>query len=459
MLPARGALIAGVSGGADSVALLYLLYACLPDASQRLHVVHVHHGMRAKEADRDMRLVMRHCQDLNIPCSVYHSHVTKIAVKRGISQETAGRLVRQDCFMDTAVRIKAKAVVLAHHQDDQVETILFNFLRGTGSRGLSGMQADRIFPHPTAPKGLRLLRPLLTIPKQALEMFLRQKKIKWRVDKSNQQNVFARNRLRLELIPLLEKKYNPLLKQRIVQNGESLRRDEALLASLTQKAMRKLGITGEETKCRIHRQALLKLPEAIQWRVLAGVWEMLGIPEKSNQHLRRVWDAVLQGRQGISLPGLWQAGLHRGILVVEKTAPKVQAAAYCMKLKKGLNQNPGVPFGVKMESAARPTRLRRPPDARHVFLDAKSVKGTLVMRTLKTGDVLSPLGMAGKKKSVRKILLEMGLSREEIETWPLVVRNHEVIWVYMGPIAESAKITLATVAAVKISVFPQRARR
>lgn len=453
-IPAKGTLVVGVSGGLDSVALLYLLYAAMPNDYQRLSVVHVHHGLRARDADKDMALVIKHCHQLDIACHVYQSQVSKIAIKLGLSIESAGRLVRQDCFLDTVQRTQAKAVLLAHHQDDQAETVLFRFLRGTSLRGLTGIQSDRIFPHPSAPKNLRLLRPLLSIPKQDLEKFLRQRKIQWREDKTNVKKEFTRNRLRQDLIPHITKTYNPLFKQHLVQMSASLNRDETLLVELTKKAVKKIGFDYTKRPVRIDSLAWKKLPIALQWRVLAWIWDVLKIPQKSQQHLEQVWEVVQGERSATSLPGKWQAKRQKEWLVFfQKKERMQQVAAYKLSLKNGLNQNRKVPFGVKLEMMKSVKKVRQGIHAKQIYVDVKTLKGKLYLRSFQKGDQISPLGMNGKHKSVRKIFSEMKLSSEEIQTWPLVVAGKEVIWIYKGPMADSVKITTETDSCLKISIF------
>ena len=223
-------LVVGVSGGADSVALLHLL-AADKDRRHRLLAVHVNHGLRGAQAQRDEAFVVSLCTRWGVPCKVYAPDVRGAAAGRKWSVEEAGRKLRQECFLLAAREFGAQAVLLAHHRDDQAETVLFNFLRGTGLRGLGGMLPVRVFPHPGAPAGLKLIRPLLEVAKADLTAYCRSQHLTWRHDQSNEDTNFSRNRIRRRLIPWLEKNFNPALRLVLARAAESAARDEAWLES------------------------------------------------------------------------------------------------------------------------------------------------------------------------------------------------------------------------------------
>ena len=456
LLPTRGALVVGVSGGADSVALLYLLAQLVPAAATRLRVVHVHHGLRGKAADRDLSLVVRHSQKLNLQYQLYYSDVAKIAKKKGISVEAAGRLVRHDCFLDAARVSKARAVLLAHHQDDQIETFLLHLMRGAGPTGLSAMQANRAFPHPDAPQSLRLIRPLLEIPKRELEHFLRKYKIAWHQDQSNLNTTFTRNRIRHHLLPLLEKEYNPQIRTCLARSYEILAREDELLTKQTERALRKLGKLQQAKQIKINRTWFQRLPQAIQFRLLARVWESLCIPQKSAQHLNRLHKAIQGGHVGLSLPGVWFAWTRGETLHLAKRRPKGASPGFALPVRQGPGKNPKCLYGVESKSISVPKQVRkknrRPTE---ILVDAKKWPSALQLRPYQSGDWMRPLGMGKSKKLIKKILSEMKLTNVQKKSWPLLAKGSEIIWVYRGPISERVKITATTKKALKIRIFPQ----
>lgn len=304
-LPSRGALLAGVSGGADSVALLHVLAETWPGVRKRLWVLHVHHGLRGRAADQDARLVLDHARRLGFPALWYLRDASEEARRGGQSLEAAGRRIRQECFLDAARWLGARAVLLGHHQDDQAETVLFNLFRGSAAQGLSGMQTVRRFPHPLAPPGLLLIRPLLSATKQDLVRFLRDRGQSWREDRTNRSPQFARNQIRLKVLPWLERNGHPGVKARLAQSAESLARDDEYLDAVTGRWLNRW--VREQPGWKIPVKRLLALPAAVQWRVLSGVWDRAGIPQKSHSHLERLLRAARSGHKGFHLPRQWTA--------------------------------------------------------------------------------------------------------------------------------------------------------
>jgi tRNA(Ile)-lysidine synthase len=487
-------LVLGVSGGADSVALLHLVAKAIPQPATRVKIVHVHHGLRDKAADRDLALVIKHAQKLKLPYLVYYSDVAKIAKQKGISVEAAGRLVRHDCFLDAVLRNKAIAVLLAHHQDDQIETFLLHLLRGAGPAGLSAMQADRSFPHPDAPKSLRLIRPLLEIPKQELEAYLRKNKIVWHQDQSNLDMTFTRNKIRHQLLPMLEKEYSPQIRTRLTQSLEILAREDEYFNAQTQRVMKTLGLSinrergfggeapeseggGQQNasafasggpavplkaqlvqqqaaELKFNRTKYLRLPKAMQYRVLSYVWEKMCIPQKSTQHLTRWCEAIRLGHEGLSLPGKWIAWTKRDMVFLSKQQVKNIDLGYSFRVHMGKTENPDCPYGVEMKLVSVPKHVRKKSRvSADIVVAEEKLPKVLQLRTYRAGDWMRPLGMEKQKKQIKKILSEMKLSESQRQTWPLLAKGPEVLWVFRGPVSERIKIAVTTKKALKIRIF------
>ncbi|MDP2654505.1 MAG: tRNA lysidine(34) synthetase TilS [Candidatus Omnitrophota bacterium] len=192
-------LIVGVSGGPDSMALLNLLARMRTTLGLKLIAAHVNHGLR-RTAGRDERCVRQACVGLQIPC-----HVKKLSLGRRRSRgsvEEIARNKRLQFFSASAKKLRADAVALAHTKDDLAETVLMRILRGTGLQGLQGMPLSKNI------NGMKIIRPLLGISKHELLNYLQKEKIAFQVDESNSEQKFFRNKIRLELLPLLERKYN-----------------------------------------------------------------------------------------------------------------------------------------------------------------------------------------------------------------------------------------------------------
>jgi tRNA(Ile)-lysidine synthase len=457
-LPRQGAVVIGVSGGADSLALLDAAARLIPNARQRLKVVHVHHGLRSAAADQDQRLVQRQASRLGLACWCYHSQVGQVAAKRGLTVEEAGRMVRQACLLDAAWHWKARAVLLAHHMDDQAETVLAQLLRGAGGQGLAAMRPARPFPHPTAPPKLLLVRPLLALRKRELEAYCRSRGLAWREDASNRSLRFSRNRLRLRLLPLLTREYNPQSARLLAASAASLARDDEYLSRQAEQAFRRLSRKQGSGGLGLDRGGFCRLAPALQFRVASLAWDQLDIPNKSAQHLERLVAACVTGHTGLSLPGRWSGRTtpRHLWLVPRKSAAK--SSTWQLSLRRGMNVNARCPYGVDVQAAAIPKSLKsiRP---REIFIDAQAWRPTWVARAYRPGDYIRPLGLSGHSQDVRKLFTSMRVPVEERRGWPLLAQGQEVLWVYQGSMSEKLKITPQTKKALKVRIFKAGAQK
>lgn len=199
MIEKDDVVIAGVSGGADSVCLLFVLCALRETYDFSVRVCHVNHGLRGADADADERFVEALCRELKVPCRVFRRDVELIARKRKQSTEEAGRTVRREAFETMCREEGGTRIASAHHSNDNAETILLNLARGTGLKGLCGIR----------PVYGKWIRPLLGVSREEIESALVQEKIPWRQDLSNEEDVYTRNRIRHHILPALQEQVNP----------------------------------------------------------------------------------------------------------------------------------------------------------------------------------------------------------------------------------------------------------
>ena len=210
MLPSRGGrVLAGVSGGADSVCLLLVLAALREDLDFDLRAIHIHHGLRER-AGEDLTFTQDLCAGLQVPCRTRYVDAAAYAAGHGLGVEEACRILRYQCFEQACLEWEAEGpgpdgqngscrIAVAHHMEDQAETVLFHICRGSSIAGLRGM----------LPVSGRLIRPLLEETRDQIETYLREKGQTWRTDETNLDPSYTRNRLRLQILPLLEQYVNP----------------------------------------------------------------------------------------------------------------------------------------------------------------------------------------------------------------------------------------------------------
>lgn len=200
MLEKGEKIVIGVSGGADSVCLLFLLLSLRSEWDLKLQAVHVHHGLRGADADADEQYVRKLCQVQDVPLYVFHEDVKAYAKERGMTEEEAGRVLRRERFVQIKNETGASKIVLAHHKNDNVETVLWNLSRGSGIRGAGGIR----------PKNGDWIRPLLCVTREEIEDYLGERKIAYCEDATNKEDDYTRNRLRNHVIPYLQEEINAL---------------------------------------------------------------------------------------------------------------------------------------------------------------------------------------------------------------------------------------------------------
>jgi tRNA(Ile)-lysidine synthase len=199
-------IVVGVSGGADSVCLLYVLKGFCEEKGATLTVVHINHGIRGKEAKRDEEYVEEICKQYGIETHTFHYEVKKIAKEEGISEEEAGRKVRYESFLEICKLKKCNKIAIAHNKNDNAETVLFNLFRGTGIKGLTGIEPSRVIS--TEFGNITVIRPLLNLERKDIEEYLQQEGIVYVTDSTNLTEDYSRNKIRNRVLTYATKEIN-----------------------------------------------------------------------------------------------------------------------------------------------------------------------------------------------------------------------------------------------------------
>lgn len=331
----------GVSGGADSVVLLHALAAVAEEASRAysLAVAHLDHGLRDASA-ADAAFVAQLAKSMHLPCVIEQADVRKLAQRQGQGVEHAARMARYEFLAHAAREHNASAVAVAHHADDNVETILFRLLRGTGMRGLRGMEARRELktekeagsgkpaagqtkspvPNPQSP--IFLVRPLLGFRREEILAYARAAELAWREDHTNDETYYRRNFLRHELLPLV-RQINDHADEALLRLGELAGRVEAFLTRQAQQRLAE-AISHEDSE-KILLDVTMFAPDPSSAEIVLRttayrlVLEQLGMPQRdlSAEHLAAV-DALLQTPAGaVNLPAGFTARRERNHLLFQ----------------------------------------------------------------------------------------------------------------------------------------------
>lgn len=264
MLEKNDIVIAGVSGGADSICLLFVLLELAESIDFEIIAVHVNHGLRGEDALRDERYVQKICEKYSVKLEIFRENVELIARKRKQSTEEAGRDVRREAFFRTMNQMKGTKIALAHHQNDNAETFLLNLARGTGIHGIGGMR----------PVNGPVIRPLLCVERHEVEAYLEKKGITYCTDATNLEDEYVRNRVRNHVIPYMEQNLNDKTVQHMNQLMELMRQTAEYMDGETRKVYAEAVEELEGGTILIREQQLSEAPEVLQPMVLKKVLVM-----------------------------------------------------------------------------------------------------------------------------------------------------------------------------------------
>lgn len=388
LIPDGTKVVAGISGGADSVALLHALHSLRIS----LTVAHLNHQLRDGESGDDEEFVRRLAAELNFPIVVKSVDVKTMAASNGLSIEMAARQARHDFFGEFG----EATIVLAHHADDQVETFILKLARGAGSEGLSGM------PYCREIGAIRLIRPMLDIPRPAILQWLKVNEFTWREDASNSDETFLRNRVRHTILPLLEKELNPNIRETILRTMDVLREENRWMDRMTHPAK---------------PNELSGLPLAARRRVLRKWLFENGVAEVNFDTVETIL-ALMDKGNGSTVYEL----NDRQRVVVEYGVPRL---AFLEEPSK----EPGWAISVKAGSGWKMDHGQGigilPADA---SFDAEKVGGAPIeVRTFQPGDRIDPLGMEGSRK-LQDIFTDQKVPKARRSRIPVVVCRDEIIW-------------------------------
>ena len=304
-MPAGTHVVLGLSGGPDSVCLFYVLRVLAEELELKLHAVHVNHQLRGDAADQDQEFVENLCIEAGVPLDVIVFDCEKLAKDMGITTEEAGRIKRYEAFDDAADRIMRDdpdadvRIAVAHNYDDQAETIMFRLMRGTGPDGLSGMEYIR-----EDERGHYLIRPLLDCKKKDIVRFCMKEKLDARLDETNNEAVYSRNAIRLDIFPYLEK-YSPNFRDALVRLGNVAREDKAFMHSLAEQVMEYAITEIGDGYIQFSRKKLQKIAIPVRRRVVSLAASQLGLSEDLTQsHFMAADDIIVSGgpSAGVDLP-------------------------------------------------------------------------------------------------------------------------------------------------------------
>lgn len=406
--------MAAVSGGADSLALLYVLR----DMGVPVEVAHFDHQTREGQSGEDARFVRELTAKLNVPFHYETRPIEAEAVTSGKSFEEYAREMRYAFLLRMTLARGCAALATAHHADDQAETVLMRMLRGTTPAGMAGIPVVRV------EGGVRIIRPLFYCARPDIEHWLRDRGVDWREDRSNQDPKYLRNRVRHLLIPELRRSYNPQLREALMRLSEAQRCDNDLLNRMTGEALK--GCL--DARGAIDREAFSKLHESLRRRCLVQLAWRFGIDcpfERVVEACEFVASAPTGQRFDLGNGVTLYSGRTHAEFVKDTDTSK--QADVRLKI-------PGATEGFGKRFTAQ-LLLARPPEGwaayctpqRQVF-DADTMAEGAWVRARREGDRFMPLGMTNMRK-LSDYLVDVGMPAPQRDSHPLIVTAAGIAWV------------------------------
>ena len=461
-------LLVAVSGGPDSLALLHALWQLRDEHKLRLYGAHLNHGLRGAESDADAEFTEDTFRRLDIPFTLESADVAAYRARHKLSLEDAARQVRYAFLAEVATEHAADVIALGHTADDQAETVLMHIIRGSGLDGLRGMQTLDI--RRIADRPATLFRPLLGTRRSETQAYCRALGLSPRIDASNQSPEFLRNRIRMELVPLLEQT-NPSIHAALLRLAANATQDSDYIRAKADEVWNQVAHVHSDGAVRLDTRALRNHHAALQSHTLRRAIEVAG-GELSQQHVLDIM-ALMGGAPGKTLhlsngltfvTGYSEAHIGPAEAVINVLSPLPALHGEHPIAAPGKTQVGGWHVRVSFETdITKPDRknfsqerrdeksMRQDSFSVSEALDLDCVGETLRLRARLPGDRFQPLGM-DQSKSLREFMIDTRIPRQWRDGLPLVVSERGIVCVPGWRIAHWARVTDSTKRILRLSL-------
>src|SRR5665648_338007 len=389
-------IVLGLSGGPDSLCLFHVLLELQKELNITIHPVHINHKFRPVAAEEDQAYVENFCKKHGLECSTFIYDCNSIAREQGISGEEAGRNARYEAFYKVGQRVMEEngigpeqvKIAVAQNSNDQAETLLMRILRGTGPDGLAGIEYKR-----EGNGGMEIIRPLLDAKRKDIEKYCEKNNLQPRFDHTNEQPVYTRNKIRLQLIPFIEKSFNPNITETLNRLSIIAKEDKDFMESVVSDLLKNdLGL-----------EKIREQHPAIRKRIIIRKLEEIGLEQGiTRAHVEAADKLITEGKNGslIHLPKGYRILMEYGEIRFIKEELNLKSDADSNQAEMGISQ---------AES------------------DITRFDG-LVLRTRRPGDYIVLKGVGGRKK-IQDAFTDMKIKREYRDKIPMLCRDNEVMWI------------------------------
>lgn len=452
MLSSGDRVVVGVSGGPDSLTLLHILMSLQERYNLSLYIAHFNHRLRGEESDKDAEFVRKLAEDLPLPFLIEEGNLGELVKEKKLTLEEAAREARYLFYFKATEKFRAQKIALGHNADDQVETILMRFLRGSGLEGLTGIPPVRG----------KIIRPLIECSREEIEEYCRKNKIEYRIDSTNREPIYFRNKIRLELLPLLIDQYNKNIKNNLLNLqiivGEILQ----YLQKETEEIFTEIVEIREGEKAVIDLTRMSSLPLVFKRRIIRKmIEEVKGDLNSINFiHIDRILRLTddYSGEKELYLPKALRAKrVYQQLMVYKDSFSNLYSPDDLSSFWAYFLSVPGYteikPLKMRVEikelnfkeaETSLSYQKKKSPLKFTEVIDQEKVKLPLKIRNRRRGDYFYPLKLGGKKK-VKEIFIDHKIPKSKRDLIPILVdAEDKILWVVGIRLDERVKITTDT---------------
>ena len=458
MLTCGDRVIAGVSGGADSVCLFLMLLELREKIGFDLIAVHVHHGLRGEAADQDQQFVEALCEQHRIPLEIFRVNLESIAKKRKQSLEEAGRMVRREAFDSVCKKYGGNKIALAHHQNDNAETLLWNLSRGTGLDGLGGIR----------PVNGKFIRPLLCMNRKEIEEYLAKRKQSYCIDETNAETDYTRNKLRHLVLPILEEQVNSAAVRHMNETMEQIWELQEYMQEQVEAAYQECVQEHFEKACwiQIQQKSFETFSELIKKMVIRKGMEQVGGKKRDLSHKHvDVMMELMNKQVGRTLDLPYEMHAKRNYEGVRLEKQRTYSSGE--EKKAGIIQECMAELNIPGETilADRNLKLRCkilekpknlsikdiPQKIYTKWFDYGIIKSSLYIRTRQAGDTIV-IDEKGHQKKLKNWFVDEKIPKEVRDSQLLLAENNEILWVLGHRMSQAYQVKQSTKWILQIEV-------
>jgi len=416
MINKNDIIIVGVSGGADSISLIHILNKLKTKYNTTLIAVHVNHCIRKEEAKRDEQYTIDFCNNINIKTEIFSFDIKKIAKQLLITEEEAGRLKRYEAFEKTLKKYNADKIAVAHNMNDNAETLLMRLFRGTGIKGLGGI----------SPVRGNIIRPLIFLTRSEIEKYCNDNNINFKIDSTNEKDIYSRNKIRLKLIPWICENFNKNIINTLSKTSLIMSQENEYLDNIAKQALEECAINSEKTLLDINK--LKEYDDVIKRRIIRQAYLKYtkDLHDISYQHINMILDLLYkQTGKSINLPYGLKAEIQYNNLLLYKQNKDENGFCYDVKEEtviyiKQIN---------KYIKISKYKKINLPGILPYtISFNYDKIINALKLRTRLSGDRIYYNGIGGNKK-IKNLFIDLKIPRIQRDNIAMLADGNNILWI------------------------------